>query len=194
MSETEIKLEDIIYEEIESWINEQIEISPKRRSDYLDQIARHLGICTRQLRRYYDGETDIPTQKLLTLCRFITTTNPVIHLNYELGIEAFEPPKLDEMDQFDVTEEIRKGLQSIGAYLQTFSNEVQKAPNGGGMKKIRIRERQLIMQIRRCTRLYEMQMEDSHKRLAEKAHKKRVQRQEKLRQELEEKGQMRMFE
>ena len=168
MSNSEIKLEDIIYEEIEGWINERQEVHPKKRSEYLRQLADHLGVCTRQLRRYCDGETDIPAQKLLILCKYIQTTNPIIHLNYEFGIEAFDPPKLEEMDDFDVTEEIRKGLKTIGDYLQTFSDEIQKTPNDGGFKKIRVRERQLIMQIRRCTRLYDLQLEQHHRKLKEK--------------------------
>lgn len=80
-------LQEVLEEEIDFWIATRRVQDGESKARLWLELGRILGVTDRQVKRYYTGETTLPADKILPLCRHIGSIRLVKHLAQSLDPE-----------------------------------------------------------------------------------------------------------
>jgi len=184
---------EILQEEIHTWIYIQRRDRGLTMHRAWSELAEVLGVTQRQVQRYFTGDTPIPSDRIVPLCRFIGSSRLVHHLAFELNIECCDSPDADGLDTADIAQALVQTVERFGRQAAYLSQSFLKEPNQEDFRKIRASGRQARAHILHCEKLYEAMLRDRSAALEQKALRRKKARAERIRRSLEAKGQMPLF-
>lgn len=147
---------EIIDEDIEAWIQRKTEENPNiRRSTLLNHLSERLCVGYRHMMRYRTGEAPLPLNKIKTFCETVESNRLIEFLAFELGAAVIKLPHIEEIDDFDIVEELTKNINKYSKLSHQLAESFSRKLNGKDFNIIKYLTKQAVTQALKCLSLYE---------------------------------------
>lgn len=152
-------LQDVIEEETEKWmINRKVESGASRGRLWME-LAQVLGVTDRQVKRYYLGDTPLPSDKILPLCNHINSIKPIRYL-----VMAIEPKCDAELDAKEIIWGLMQSIEEYREYVVRASKALSKGPDYKSFREFKERSRVIRDQILRFEWIFRQVIDEARDR------------------------------
>jgi hypothetical protein len=145
----------LISEEVHAWLKREQAARPGADVDMLMQaLATRLNRNKRQLYRWMSGETPVPLEVAVPLCKAIGSLRLLQLVNQYAGLLAEPTPDVGKLDGFDLIIEQSRNLREFGELVATYAAATDAVPSEIELRRIEKEGREAIQQIERLIAIY----------------------------------------
>jgi hypothetical protein len=147
---------ELVDEEVHAWRKREQQARAGVDGDMLmTALASRLGLKgKRQLYRYMSGETPFPLEKVVLLCRALSSWKLLQAVNQEAGLVAEPKPDVGKLDGFDLIIEQSRNLKEFGELVAAYAEATDQPVSELELRRIEKEGREVIQQVQRLLEIY----------------------------------------
>ncbi len=191
-------IHEFLKSDVHKWIEANLAVYGNKhtKQSLYEYLADKVDIGPRQLKRYLDGSSDVPTKKALMICKEIGTTDFFQAINSVLNLDTCELPELPfhELDNCDIADELLKNISNFTKQAKTLSVAVNKAPSMEMLHKVKDAGRAARRQILVMESLYAQHFNAKAQVDYAKQKAARLKRMKKAAEKIKKTGQVSLFD